>query len=77
MTSFLVYMHGRCLAFGKPFVRKPHDVYFLLDSTKSVEVPIELSEDCYCNLSVPIQNEQTLVTRYVLSYYKVFSHFDL
>ena len=25
-----------------------------------MEVPIELSEDCYCNLSVPIPNEQTL-----------------
>ena len=24
-----------------------------------MEVPIELSEDCYCNLSVPIPNEQT------------------
>ena len=28
--------------------------YFLVNSAKSVEVPIELSEDCYCNLSVPI-----------------------
>ena len=46
--------------------------YFLIDSAKSVEVPMDLSEDCYCNLSVPIPNEQTLVTRYVLSYYKVF-----
>ena len=26
-----------------------------------MEVLIELSEDCYCNLSVPIPNEQTLV----------------
>ena len=40
--------------------------YFLIDSVKSVEVLIELSEDCYCNLSTPIPNEQTLVTRYVL-----------
>ena len=29
-------------------------------SAKSVEVPIELSDDCYCNLSVPIPNEQAL-----------------
>ena len=27
-------------------------------SAKSVEVPIDLSEDCYCNLSVPKLNEQ-------------------
>ena len=24
--------------------------YFLIDSAKSVKVPIELTEDCYCNL---------------------------
>ena len=48
-------------------------LYFLIDSVKSVEVLIELSEDCCCNLSVPIPNKQTLFTRYVLlSYYKVF-----
>ena len=78
MTPFLVYMHGTCLTLGKPFVRKPYKalVYFWSISLKSVEVPIELSEDCYCSLSVPIPNEQTLVTRYVLlSYYEVFFSF--
>ena len=35
-------------------------LYFYIVSAKNVKVPIELSEDCYCNLSVPIPNEQTL-----------------
>ena len=34
--------------------------YLLIVSVKSVEVPIELSDDCYCNVSVPILNGQTL-----------------
>ena len=25
MTPLLVYMHGTCLTFGKPFVRKPYN----------------------------------------------------
>ena len=54
-------MHGTCLTFGKPFVKKQYNVLiFLIDSAKYMEVPIELSEDCYYNLSVPIPNEQTL-----------------
>ena len=61
MTPFLVYMQGMHLTFGKPFLRKQYNVLvFLTVSAKSVEVPTELSEDCYCNLSVPVPNEQTL-----------------
>ena len=26
MPPFLVYTHGKCLTFGKPFVRKPYNV---------------------------------------------------
>ena len=75
LRPFSVCMYGTCLKFEKPFVR--HHIisrYCLIDSAKSVEVPIELSEDCYCNLGVLIPNEQTLGTRYVLSYYKLFSY---
>ena len=51
MTPFLVHMHGLSLTFGKPFVRKQYNVLvFLIDSAKSVKVPIELSEDCRYNL---------------------------
>ena len=39
----------------KTFCQETYNVLaFLIDSAKSVEVPIELSEDCYCNLNVPI-----------------------
>ena len=42
MTPFLVYMHGKSLTFGKPFVRKQYNVLiFLIVSVKSIEVPIE------------------------------------
>ena len=59
MTPFLVYIYGTCLTFGRPFVRKPSDIsVFLIDSAKTVEVLRELSEDCYCNLSV-LNIEQT------------------
>ena len=55
----LVYMHGTCLTFGKPSDRKPLTTrYFLIDSAKSVEALIELSEDCYCNLSL-LNTKQT------------------
>ena len=37
------------------------ELIFFIVSAKSIAVLIELSEDCYCNLSVPIPNEQTLV----------------
>ena len=38
-----------------PTYCKQYDVLvFLIVNEKSVEVPIELSEDCYCDLSVPI-----------------------
>ena len=79
MTPFLVYLHRTCLTFGKPLVRKPYNAsVFLIDSEKSVEVLIELLEDWYFNQNVPMPNKQTLVTRYgLLSYYKVFPHFDL
>ena len=61
MMPFLVYMHGRHLTFGKLFVRKQYNILiFLIVSVKSVEVPIELSEDYCCSLSVPIPNGQTL-----------------
>ena len=33
---------------------------FLIVSTKSMEVLIELAEDCYCDLSVPISNGYTI-----------------
>ena len=61
MTPFVVYMHGTCLTFGN--LLSGNNItswYFLIHSAKRVEVPIELSEDCYGNLSVPIPNEQTL-----------------
>ena len=62
MTPFLVYMYGMRLTFGKPLIRKQYTSWpFLIISAKSVKVPIKLSEDCYCNLSVPIPNEHTLV----------------
>ena len=38
-----------------------------------MEVPIELSDDCYCNLSVPISNEQTLQLIRNMTYRLVFS----
>ena len=38
--------------------------HFLIDSVKIVEVSVELSEDCCCDLSVPIPNEQTSVVEY-------------
>ena len=41
--------------------------YFLIDSAKTVEVPIELSEDCRCNLNVPIPNEQTLYYVFIVN----------
>ena len=56
----------------KTFCQETINASVFFNPAKSVEVPIELSEDCYCNLSVPIPNEQTLVTKYVLSYHKVF-----
>ena len=38
-----------------PFVRKLFNVLvFLIVSAKSKEVPIELSEDCYCSISMLI-----------------------
>ena len=56
MTAFLVYMHGPCLTFRKPSVRKQYDVLvFFIVFAKSVEVR-QLSEDCYCHLIVPIPN---------------------
>ena len=61
MMPFLVYIHGTPLTFGKPFFRKQYNVLvFFIASAKSVEMPIELSENCYYNLSVPIPNRQTL-----------------
>ena len=57
MTPFPVYMHGRHLTFGKPCARKQDKVLaFLIVSAKNMEVPIELSEDYCCDLSVPIPN---------------------
>ena len=61
VTPLLVYMHGTCLIILENLL-SGHNIswYLLIDCAKSMEVPIELSEDCYCNLSVPISNEQTL-----------------
>ena len=42
MMSFLVYMHGRYLTFGKLFVRKQHNILILFN--RFCEKPIELSE---------------------------------
>ena len=59
-TPFLVYMHGSGLTFGSPFVRKQYNVLVsLIISAKSLEVPIELSDYCCCDLSVPIPNGYT------------------
>ena len=49
----LVYMRGTRLQYNV--------VVSLIVSAKSVEVLIELSEDCYCYLSVPIPNRYTVV----------------
>ena len=66
MEPFLAYMYGTHLIIGKPFVRKQYNVLiFLTVSAKSMEVLIELSEDCCCNLSLPISNEQTLGNYYL------------
>ena len=55
-------MHGTRLTFGKPFARKQYNVLvFLIVSAKSMEVPIELSENCYCDPSVPIRKGYTIV----------------
>ena len=60
-------MHGTGLSFGKPFVRKQYNVsVFLIVPTKSVEVPTELSEDCYSDLSVPIPNGNTIESQEIL-----------
>ena len=67
MTPFSVYMHGMCLTFGKPFIRKPLTPrIFSINSLKSVEVLIGYNSSPLIILSLPIPNEQTLVTRYVL-----------
>ena len=48
VAPFLVYMHGTRLTFGKPLSENNvTSRYFLIVSAKSVEVPIELSEDSY------------------------------
>ena len=61
-TPSLAYMHGTRLTFGKSSVRKQYNVLvFLVASAKCVEVPIEISEDCYCDLSVPIPIGHTIV----------------
>ena len=60
VTPFLVYVHGTRLTFGKPFSENNiTSWYFLIVAAKSVEIPIELSEDCYYKLGTPISNEQT------------------
>ena len=50
-------MPGMCLlAIEKLFVRKQHNVLvFLIVSAKSMEVPIQLSEDCYCDIRCTFQ----------------------
>ena len=61
MMPFLVYMHGTRLTIGKPFIRKQYNaLVFLVVSATIVEVPIEQSEDCYCDLSVPRPNGYTI-----------------
>ena len=62
-APFLVYMHGTCLTFERPFVKK---LYCLGIFNCIMEVPIESSEDCYCDLSVPIPNGYTIVTSWIL-----------
>ena len=74
-TPFLVYIHGTRLTFGKPFVGKQCNVLvFLIVVTKGVEVPIKLSEDYYCDLSVPMPNGYTINEEIMLVYiFKVCS----
>ena len=73
-TAFLVYMPGTHLTFEKPFVKKQDNaLVFLFVSAKSVKAPIELSDDCYCNLSVPIPNGQTSRLSYCLVVVLLFS----
>ena len=60
-TPFLAYMHGTCLKVGKHFVRTQYNVLvFLIVCAKGMRVPIELSEDCYCDRSVQIPNGYTI-----------------
>ena len=52
-------MYGTCFTFGNLSSGKNITTrYFLIDSVKSEEVLIELSDDCYCNLCV-LNTEQT------------------
>ena len=60
MTLFLVNIHSTRHLENLLSQNNITSWYFLIVSAKSVEVPIELSEDCYGNLSVPISNGQTL-----------------
>ena len=63
-TPFLVYMHGTHLTFGKQY----NVLVFFIVSTKSVEVPIGLSEYCYCDINVPIPNGYTIDKRISISF---------
>ena len=72
-THFPVYMHCTRLTFGKSFVRKQYNVLvFVIVFAKSIEVPIELSEDCYC--SVPIPNGYISAAAAALSAPSALSH---
>ena len=55
MTPFLVW---HAFDIWKTFCQKR--LAILIVFAQSVELPIELFEDCCCNLNVPIPNEQTL-----------------
>ena len=50
-TPFLVDMDGIRLTFGKPFVINKISSWFFNRFCENVEVPINLSEGCYCDLS--------------------------
>ena len=61
MTLFLVYMHGTGLNLENLLLENNITPwYFLIVSAKNVEVPIELSEDCHCNLRLG-SNKRTLL----------------
>ena len=54
-------MHGMRLIFGKPPVKKRYNVFVILViSAKGMEARIVLTEDCFCDLNVPIPNGYTI-----------------
>ena len=70
-------MHGTGVTFGKPFVRKQYNVLaFLILLAKNVEVLTELSDDCYCDLSVPIPNGYTVALTFLVVFSALYYIWD-